>query len=168
MRSFILAVLLVVSAVALVQTPDTMRETNSHQIATSHMKGKAILILLKQQRLYAVEDGQTIYNFHVSTGRDGLSTPVGKTVVQRKLRYNRALPEFGGGSIPYTLRIYLYDPKVKRRRRINIHAYSSVPTRPASHGCVRLAYVSAKKLFDWAEKGTPVIVMEGPPAKKRS
>ena len=131
------------------------------------MKGKVILVLLKQQRLYAVEDGVILYDFHCCTGRKGRETPTGKTVVQLKKRHNWALPELGGGPIPFTLRIYMYDPKMGRVRRINIHASNDVKLKPDSSGCVRLATVSAKKLFGWAEeKTTTVIVMDGPPPKK--
>lgn len=153
MRSIVLYIILALALTmsALGQTPP--------------VQGKQILVLLKQQRVVALEDGETIFNFHCSTGRKGIETPTGKTTVTAKERWNRALAEFGGGSIPFTLRIPLYDPKTKKVRRICIHAYDSVPLHPASHGCVRLAKVSAEKLFNWAEVGIPVVVIDGPPPK---
>lgn len=56
---------------------------------------------------------------------------------------------------------------MKKVRHICIHAYDSVPLHPASHGNVRLVTVSAEKLFNWAEVGIPVVVIEGPPPKKK-
>lgn len=137
---------------------------------TPTAKGKQILVILSQQKLIAIEDGQKVFEFHCSTGRKGLATPTGQTKVQAKLRYNRALKQFGGGAIPYTLRVHIWDPKMKlnRPRRINIHSYSSVPNYPASHGCIRLLKADATKLFGWAEVGMPVIIIPGPflPKKK--
>lgn len=64
---------------------------------TPPMKGKQILVLLKQQRLIALEDGEIVFNFHCSTGRKGIETPTGQTTVTAKVRWNRALAQFGSG-----------------------------------------------------------------------
>lgn len=42
-----------------------------------------------------------------------------------------------------------------------IHGAPSVPTRPDSHGCVRIPVGSARSLFDSVPAGTPVIVHRG-------
>lgn len=42
-----------------------------------------------------------------------------------------------------------------------IHGYSSVPTRPASHGCVRIPMFAAKAFFKMIPIGMPVIVHRG-------
>jgi len=42
-----------------------------------------------------------------------------------------------------------------------IHGYSSVPTRPASHGCVRIPMVVAKEFYKTIPVGMPVIVHSG-------
>ena len=34
-----------------------------------------------------------------------------------------------------------------------IHGYKSVPTHPASHGCVRTHLSEAKSIFDWVDDG---------------
>lgn len=36
----------------------------------------------------------------------------------------------------------------------------ALPGRPASHGCIRLLLVDAKKLFHWIEKKDPVIIVK--------
>ena len=38
------------------------------------------------------------------------------------------------------------------------HGYASVPTYPASHGCLRVPIPDAKRLFNWIKIGTPVDV----------
>src|SRR5262249_4930895 len=44
-----------------------------------------------------------------------------------------------------------------------IHGYPSVPTRPASHGCVRIPMVVAKPFYKMIPVGMPVIVHRGDP-----
>ncbi len=39
-----------------------------------------------------------------------------------------------------------------------MHAYPSVPTYPASHGCVRVPPVEAPGVYSFARYGTPVWV----------
>lgn len=45
-----------------------------------------------------------------------------------------------------------------------IHGYPSVPTRPASHGCVRIPMFAAKQIFRSLPVGMPVIVHNDPPS----
>lgn len=142
-----------------------------------------LVVVLAEQRIYALEpvvvletlsigdqpaSGKSaawkiVHNFHVSTGKKGLATPVGKTKVVTKNRKGRALADLGGGVLEYQLRTPMYDAKQKKTRRIGIHAYDSVPEYPASHGCVRLATVSAKKLYQWATIGMPVEIVDKRP-----
>lgn len=42
-----------------------------------------------------------------------------------------------------------------------IHGYSSVPTKPASHGCIRIPMFAAKKFYRDVPMGLSVIVHEG-------
>ncbi len=114
---------------------------------------KSIIIDLKSQKLSALENGETVMEFHCSTGRNN-GTPPGDWPVKQKLRWNVALPEYHSVPIPYSLRLDIVYRG--QRYRIAIHAHDSVPNYPASHGCIRLRYPDAKKLFDWAEVGIVV------------
>lgn len=124
---------------------------------------KAIVVDLEDQTLTCFEGTEAVMQFAVSTGRKGLETPTGVVKIQRKLRHNRALQELGGGAIPYTLRIYMYDPKQKRTRRINIHESGSVPNYPASSGCIRMKKGEGRKVYEWAPVGTEVHVVKDAP-----
>lgn len=115
---------------------------------------KKIVIDIAKQVLTAYEDDVPIFQFNCSTGRSGWTTPKGVWPIREKRRYNRALPQFGGSPIPFSLRLDVVQNG--RRRLIAIHAYHSVPRRPASHGCVRLSHKNAETLFNWAELGVPV------------
>ena len=39
-----------------------------------------------------------------------------------------------------------------------IHGYASVPTGPASHGCLRVPIPDARPIYDWLRPGDGVIV----------
>jgi len=114
-----------------------------------------ILVDLKKQRVRAFEDGAQVYDFHCSTGRNN-ATPAGDWSIRQKARYNRALPKYGSVPIPYSLRLDIV--KDGKRHLIAIHAFGSVPRYPASHGCIRLRYSDARKLFQWAKVGIPVLI----------
>jgi lipoprotein-anchoring transpeptidase ErfK/SrfK len=42
-----------------------------------------------------------------------------------------------------------------------IHGYPSVPTKPASHGCIRIPMFAAKEFYEMTPMGAPVIVHRG-------
>jgi lipoprotein-anchoring transpeptidase ErfK/SrfK len=117
---------------------------------------RLIAVSLKEQKLVALERGEPVMEFFCSTGRRN-GTPKGSFPIRDKRIFNRALPEYGGMQIPYSLRLDVLSSS-GRRRRIAIHAHPSVPRRPASHGCIRLKKSDAKKLFEWAKVGDVVVV----------
>lgn len=116
---------------------------------------RTIRIDLKTQTLTAMESGKVVLTLRCCTGKNN-ATPKGTFPIRQKLRYNRALPKYGGAPIPYSLRLDIW--RKGRRVPIAIHAYKSVPKVPSSHGCIRLTYEDAPKLFAWAEVGVPVTI----------
>jgi hypothetical protein len=57
---------------------------------------------------------------------------------------------------------YLYNPVYfDAYRGLAIHGSKSVPTYPASHGCVRIPMTAAEWFPGQAQKGTPVYVLDG-------
>ncbi len=118
--------------------------------------GQTIVVSLKDQMLRAYKDGELVYEFECSTGRNN-ATPSGDWPIRQKVLNNRALPEYGSVPIPFSLRLDIV--KNGRRHLIAIHAHKSVPRKPASHGCIRLHKADAKKLYSWAKIGTVVSVV---------
>lgn len=99
---------------------------------------------LARQVLLLVRNGAVERAIHVSTGAGG-GTPSGRFSVRSKalmswsIKFKAWLPYaqyFVGG--------------------FALHAYPSVPTYPASHGCVRLPYVEAQVAYAFTSIGTPV------------
>ena len=110
--------------------------------------GRRVEVLLQRQVALLIEDDKVEHVVHISTGAAGRSTPSGSFRVYRKERYSWSVPfkvwmpwasYFTGG--------------------IAFHEYASVPTYPASHGCVRVNRYDALELYDFAADGTPVQVL---------
>jgi lipoprotein-anchoring transpeptidase ErfK/SrfK len=132
--------------------PTAIGEHPESDIKALAFRGKAIVINLQAQRIYAKSNDRIIYNFHISSGRPGKSTPRGSYSVlgKKKMHISSIYPRpRGGAGMPWSLHY---------NGNYFIHGYHHVPLRPASNGCIRLAVPSAKKLFFWAPVGTPVII----------
>jgi L,D-transpeptidase catalytic domain len=66
-----------------------------------------------------------------------------------------------------TFRFYLQTPGTNSHGMVHssyfirgyaIHGYASVPTYPASHGCLRVPIPSARSIFNWIDIGDPIFV----------
>jgi len=97
---------------------------------------------LSHQVARLVVDGAVRWVFDISTGTPATPTPPGEFAVTRQIDGYRVAPL---GT--------LYRPKYFNGG-IALHGYSSVPTTPASHGCVRLTYPAMDLL--WSEGHLPV------------
>ena len=101
--------------------------------------------------LRAYEGDRLILETHVSTGK-GNSTPNGSYFVQEKQRthYSKL---FHNAPMPYSVQV---------SGNYFIHGFSSVPNRPASHGCIRVPLTGAnpaKLFYEWVDVGTPVHIV---------
>ncbi len=113
---------------------------------------KEIFVDLSQQKIYAIENGETKFVGRISSGKPGYETPTGYFRILQKKRDHKSnlYPKPNGGAkMPYMMRL-TWDG-------IALHQ-GYVAKKPASHGCIRLQKGFAKKLFKWAEKGIPVSV----------
>ncbi|MGE5207903.1 MAG: ankyrin repeat domain-containing protein [Alphaproteobacteria bacterium] len=104
-------------------------------------------ISLASQRIALVKDGVQIYHARCSTGRAGYSTKKGEFVVTNKERNHRST--IYHVEMPYFMRLSCLD--------FGMHA-GVVPNYPASHGCIRLPWEAAEKLYSEVPVGTVVTV----------
>ncbi len=124
--------------------------------------GKYIDINLTNQVMSIFENGKNIDSFMISTGKPGMRTPVGNHKIYNKF------PR------PYSKKYGLYMPNWMAITPTGSHGIHELPEWPGgykegqnhlgipvSHGCVRLGVGSAKRVYDWAKIGTPVIVYYG-------
>lgn len=107
-----------------------------------------IEIDLGRQLLLVVRDGRLDTVFDTSTGGAGTPTPRGRWQVTRQI-----------DGLRRSALGLLYRPKYFTGGYA-IHGYTSVPPRPASHGCVRVTYHAMDHVWaaDLAPLGTPVWV----------
>ena len=111
---------------------------------------KVVVVDLNLQFLGAYEYGHLVFWSPISSGnpkiRNGKETPNGNFKIIFKDANHRS---YGFGvSMPYAMNFY---------RGFYIHV-GDLPGHPASHGCVRMIYAEAKKLYQWVGIGTRVII----------
>lgn len=122
---------------------------------------KRVEVSLGEQRLRAWQGGRLVLETNISSGRNG-RTPAGnfragpfKSRMHRSSRYHNA-------PMPWSVQI---------NGHIFIHGFTSVPSYPASHGCVRMPLNKgnpARFFYEWVDRGTPVVVTPVPPKPKKS
>lgn len=138
-----------------------------------------VTIDLSQQRAYIFRNRENIAWTYVATGRSGFNTPTGtfriseKIVDKRSNRYGTIVDANGntvrsnatagvhrvpsggrfiGARMPYWMRL--------TGNGVGMHAgMIPNPGSPASHGCIRLPYDMAQKIFASAPTGTPVTIV---------
>ncbi len=106
--------------------------------------GDRVEVDISRQILLVIEDGRVTKVLHVSTGK--LGTPTGHCHVRSKSQ--------GWTHCPVG---WMYSPSYIMPH-IAIHGYKSVPSYPASHGCVRVPVWTADELYNELPIGLPVDV----------
>jgi hypothetical protein len=139
------------------------------------MSGKpSVKIALSEQKAYFYKGGQLVGISQLSTGREGLNTPVGKYSITQKdkdhisskygdfvdstgavVKPNVSIDDpkppgshFKGAPMPYFMRIV---------GGVGMHA-GYLPGYPASHGCIRMPEFMAENFFGAVSTGTPVTI----------
>ena len=108
----------------------------------------AIVIDLAAQRAVIHRDGTEIFATKISSGRKDKPTPTGTFVITQKYPMWRS-SLYNNAAMPFFMRLSC--------SAVGLHQ-GVLPGYPASHGCVRLPEVSAKKLFADVPVGTMVTI----------
>jgi hypothetical protein len=111
-----------------------------------------IVVSLPQQRAYVFRRGALVAAAPVSTGRRGHPTPIGTFRILQKQVHHRS-NIYSNAPMPYMQRLTSYG--------IALHA-GHLPGYPASHGCIRLPWGFAKKLYGMTTFATRVTVTRQP------
>jgi lipoprotein-anchoring transpeptidase ErfK/SrfK len=129
----------------------------SPAISTPAVAEVVVNVSKSSQRMAVVVNGATRYNWLVSTGKRGNSTPSGSYSPQRleKSWYSR---KYGRAPMPHSIFFY---------KGYAIHGTTQISELGgiASHGCVRLHPENAAKLFALVQgqvKGTRISVSDKP------
>lgn len=107
-----------------------------------------IVVRVPRQTAYVYRNGVRIARSKVSTGMPGHEAPIGVFTILEKRREHYS-NRYDAAPMPYMQRLTWGG--------IALHA-GAVPGYPASHGCIRLPYDFAEKLFSITSNGMTVIV----------
>lgn len=133
----------------------------ARQVATLHHEGqelkvragpKRVVIDRTRQQLSAWQGERLVLQSNVSTGRRGHATPTGTfNAGPYKARMHRS-SLYDGAPMPWSVQV---------NGNVFIHGFTSVPRRPASHGCIRMPMTGgnpARWFYQWIDRGTPVVI----------
>lgn len=107
-----------------------------------------MVISIERQMVHVYDGDRLIGVASVSTGMKGHRTPTGEFSILQKRQWHRS-NLYSNAPMPFMQRL-TWDG-------IALHAGHN-PGYPASHGCIRLPYAFARKLFDLTQIGTLVSV----------
>jgi hypothetical protein len=122
---------------------------------------KEIYIDLSTQKAFAIENGKVIFEGKISSGKKGHESPVGIFRITEKQKKHKSTlypKPNGGASMPYMMRL--------SGSSVALHQ-GHVPPYPASHGCIRLKPGFARKMFNWADIHTKVVI-EGHTVRRKT
>ncbi len=135
-----------------------------------------VKISLSEQRAYFYKNNMLVGISQLSTGREGLNTPVGRySIIQKDVNHvstrygdyvddagNVVMPNvdvekdkkppgahYKGAPMPFFMRI---------TGGVGMHA-GYLPGYPASHGCIRMPEFMAENFFKAVSTGTPVTIV---------
>ena len=107
-----------------------------------------ILVSIPQQKAWVFERGALVATAPVSTGRRGHETPTGSFRILQKAVHHRS-NIYSNAPMPFMQRL--------TSSGVALHA-GHLPGYPASHGCIRLPWGFAKRLYGLTDGGTRVTV----------
>lgn len=109
---------------------------------------RRVVVDLSAQRATLYRDGKVYMTSRVSTGKKGYATPTGEYVITNKHRHWTS--NLYDASMPYFMRLNC--------GAFGLHQSNSVPSYPASHGCIRMPWKDAKAFFGVCEVGDRVTI----------
>jgi lipoprotein-anchoring transpeptidase ErfK/SrfK len=111
-------------------------------------KSRTVTVSLKKQRATLYKNGEAVSTSRVSTGKRGSRTPKGTFVITSKHRHHNS--SIYGSAMPYFMRLSCGD--------FGLHYSPSVPSYPASHGCVRMPWSNVKHFYSVLRAGDIVTI----------
>ena len=109
---------------------------------------RKVVVSLKNQKAIMYADGEEVSTSKVSTGKRGYRTRPGRYVITNKHRHHRS--SIYGSSMPFFMRLSCGD--------FGLHYSGSVPSYPASHGCIRMPWSKAQEFFKAMQVGDIVVI----------
>jgi lipoprotein-anchoring transpeptidase ErfK/SrfK len=122
--------------------------------------GKAILVDLDDQNLYAFNGPKLIFEFYCASGDRVHPTATWPSLYKIFRKHEVYRSRTYNAQMDYAM---FFTSDGKAIHQSNVVGLTSVLkdiglNQLGSHGCVRLSEENAKKLFSWAPMGTPIFV----------
>lgn len=122
---------------------------------------KYIHVDISTQTLTAYEYGIPAFSFLISSGVATHPTPLGKTEVMAKLPSHDYSWFYGEGNpANYSIPNVLWNLRFRTHYYIHSAYWHNNFGHPMSHGCVNVSIPNAEKVFNWADVGIPVEIVE--------
>ncbi|MFQ5614242.1 MAG: L,D-transpeptidase family protein [Anaerolineae bacterium] len=124
---------------------------------------KRVVVDISEQRTYAYEGDELVFDFIVSTGEPGRDTALGEFEIQNKIPV--AYASTWNLDMPYWLGIYWAGPlqngfhALPTVRHTGQKLWDGYLGQRVSYGCIILGDEDARKLYDWVDVGTPVSIV---------
>jgi lipoprotein-anchoring transpeptidase ErfK/SrfK len=153
-RSFLKGALMagVAAASALASSAQSASAEHAPVDRLQARKGKWIEVILAEQRLIAWEDGRAVLSTSISSGTRRTPTVRGTFRIYRKYARQRMRgPGYDLPNVPFVMYF-------KGAYALHGTYWHNNFGRPMSHGCVNLPTGKAGWLFEWAPKGTTIVV----------
>src|SRR5690606_27791613 len=113
-----------------------------------------LVVSLKKQTVSIYDGTKKIATSPISSGMRGHETPTGIFSLLEKHRHHYS-NLYGGAPMPFMQRVTTSG--------VALHA-GELPGYPASHGCIRLPYGFARRLFGITDIGARIIINDEDPA----
>ncbi|MGB7335319.1 MAG: L,D-transpeptidase family protein [Salaquimonas sp.] len=131
---------------------DSLSKKRSHESDEANQP-LVVTVSLDKQQLTLFRGIDPIKKSKISSGKEGHSTPTGIFSILGKKKYHES-NIYSDAPMPYMQRLTWSG--------IALHESGSVPSFPASHGCVRLPRGFAKELYSTTPHGTHVVITPEP------
>lgn len=129
--------------------PSPPRDPEPPPVEQALQKGTLIVISKASQTMHVFHDGEPWDSCPVSTGRRGHATPAGVFPILQKQVFHRS-NKYSNAPMPYMQRLTWSG--------IAIHA-GHVPRHAASHGCIRVPYAFARRLYALTRASETTVVI---------
>ncbi len=151
----------------------TLKQALIEQFSTG--TDRRLFVYLDSQRVEAVENGEVVRTFKVSTGKSKTPTETGSFYIYDRYRYKTMHSDVGKGQRGfYEVEDVPYTQFFHKDNAFHGAFWHNNFGHPASHGCVNMATKDQNKrwpnvsedagwLYGWAALGLPVTVMHKAP-----
>ncbi len=155
---------------------DQPHATDLHLMAAYGLTGKVVVVSLTEQTLRMYQDGQFVGMMYVVTGQPAAQTPPGLWRVTVKKRDATFTSDEKPGDALYYPPTHIYYAMLYHEGGYYLHDatwrqyfgpganlrhndYTSPGfSNVGSHGCINMSLTNARKLYNWVEIGTAVLV----------